>query len=192
MIKRLLAWKLRLFILWMDESVPAEKLHAYLEKHKSKIGTLPVARDFSPAEILDWNEAVRKDKKKIWQEMGAFQREMILFLDGHGTRVQKEKVCEIMELLLRQVEVRRKKSFFLNDMKQNDMDQIWQQRHETSILFCEFAARHDDLRYLNASFKMNDWAFHHYRRSGKHRSWSMFLLALDIQERTARGFSICE
>lgn len=190
MIRWLMASVLRILIRLLDDSVPVARLQAYLQRHKSEIQKLPTPREFTQDEIYAWIGSVRKDRKLIWQGMGSYQREMILFLDDKGTKAQKEKIIEIMELLLRHVEVRRKRCFFRKDTSRKNMDRIWEQRHETSILFCEFAARHNDLRYLNAAFKMNDWAFYHYRCKGKSRIKDLFLFALETQEKTVRGFSL--
>jgi hypothetical protein len=190
MIRRLIAWKLRLMIRLLDDSVPAEKLQAYLKAHAPEIGDVPTPNEFSKEAVLNWIESIRKDNKKIWQEMDANQREMILFIDHYGSRVQKENILRVMELLLRHVEVKRKKSFIENEKNHRNSDQVWEKRFETSLLFCEFTKRHDDLRYINASIKINDWAFHHFRFKGKSQVRDKFLLALQIQEKLAKRLEL--
>jgi len=122
-MRKIAAGFLRLLIRWLDDSVPEQKLRDYLKAHANEIEVLPTPRIYSNDEILDWIESIQKDRTRIWRDMSSRQREMILQLDQSGTRVQKEKLPEVMEHLLRHVEVKRQKSFITKGIR---IDQAWE------------------------------------------------------------------
>ena len=104
------------------------------------------------------------------------------YLDEHG--IQKGFVRAAMESLLRTVEVKRKKILvsFAGEIKNK---KIPFEAVMLSILFSHYASRHIDRRYLNASFKINDWCFPEYRSLQNGNSLILYLLALTEQEKCA-------
>lgn len=138
---RALAWKRDTLIRWLDESVPPEKLAAFLAVHSSEIAKLPEPVIPTEAE---------------------------------------------MEKTLRHVEVKRRQCFVSREAPRLTQTQLWVKRHKTAILFCRYARLHCDLRYLNAAFKLNDWAFRRYQHSHPSDAKSLYLAALQEQELTAQ------
>ena len=81
-----------------------------------------------------------------------------------------------MECLLRHVEVRRKDSLpTLPTLADPDRQLI---RHDIALCFVTATRRWDDIRFLNAALKLNDWAYRSYRRGSITQPLSRYLLAL--------------
>lgn len=140
-MRRLLAWKRDTLTRWLDESVPSEKLAAFLKAHSSEIAKLP---------------------------------DPVIPTDAE------------MEKTLRHVEVKRRQCFVTSESPRLTHTQLWNKRHEIAILFCRYARLHNDLRYLNAAFKLNDWAFKRYQHSRPSEAKTMYLAALQEQELAAQ------
>jgi hypothetical protein len=100
-------------------------------------------------------------------------------------RTQESFVGSEAERLLRHVEYRRRRSLseFSEDL---DSQQIIKEKANLSIFFSRRAMRHNDLRYLNAAFKLNEWLMGAYRKMQGTELRTRFLLALAEQENTAQ------
>ena len=98
---------------------------------------------------------------------------------------QKNKfVIDSMEILLKHVEVKRKKT--LNSLpSETPYSQTLIEVAALSLLFSRFAKRHTDLRFLNASFKINDWCFSKFQKLECGKPIIYYLYALTEQERCA-------
>ncbi len=86
-----------------------------------------------------------------------------------------------IESILKFVEVKRKKTInaFSHDLTR---DEKIQEGLRISILFSRASRRHNDLRYLNAALKLNDWYFSICRKAVSKKLLVIFLLALTEQE----------
>lgn len=81
-----------------------------------------------------------------------------------------------LERLLRRVEVKRRTA--LESAGSGDRQNAWLEKHAIAILFSRAARTFQDLRFLNAALKLNDWAFSSHRRlrAGAHLEryvWSL-------------------
>ena len=72
------------------------------------------------------------------------------------------RLQENMELLLRHIEVKRKNSLTLNAPRKSQDE--WLEKHAVSTAFCIYARKINDIRFLNAAFKLNDWAYPNHKR----------------------------
>jgi hypothetical protein len=106
-------------------------------------------------------------------------------LDEFNERKNKRLIDNNLEKMLRHVEVKRRKSLasFSNDLSPS---QIWLERYDTSILFSRFARRHNDLRFLNAAYKLNDWFFKEKAGRDTIECQARFVLALCEQETSSK------
>lgn len=89
-----------------------------------------------------------------------------------------------LESILRIVEVKRKK--IINSYSQElTRDEKILEGLKISILLSRASRRHNDLRYLNAALKMNDWFFQIFRSVVTGKLLIYYLLALTEQEKSA-------
>ena len=102
----------------------------------------------------------------------------------HGTKKEQQIADDQMERLLKHVEVRRKNALKLFDPELSK-EEIWLERHAVSALFSIYARKVGDLRFLNASMKMNDWYFRRYENKPLDQEKAQYLLSLTEQERSA-------
>ncbi len=65
---------------------------------------------------------------------------------------------DALEAMLRHVELRRNACLREFDPPLYSQQDIWLQRHDVSILLSRHARRAQDIRFLNAALKLNDWA----------------------------------
>jgi hypothetical protein len=79
------------------------------------------------------------------------------------------------------VEIKRKKALqtFSQDLS---ADNMFIEGLSISILFSRAARRHADLRFLNATLKMNDWYFPKFRSKVGGKPIIYYLVALTEQE----------
>ena len=89
-----------------------------------------------------------------------------------------------LESILRFVEVKRKKIINAYSRELNRDEKI-REGLRISILLSRASRRHDDLRYLNAALKMNDWYYPIFRKALTEKSLVYYLLALTEQERSS-------
>lgn len=174
MMRRVLAWKVRILTRWFDESISPQRIDQFLNKHPQP---LKVGEEVSPITA----DAIHSQQKWVPAniQMTAEIRKSILWLDKNGDPNQKKLVEVTMEKYLRHVEVKRKKSFYDTGKTRQ---QLSLSHHETAILFCSYARIHHDLRFLNAAFKLNDWEFRRYEHGRTNPSMNLYLLALREQE----------
>ena len=88
-----------------------------------------------------------------------------------------------IESILRIVEVKRKKILKAYSQKLTGDEKI-REGLRISILLSRTARRHNDLRYLNAALKMNDWYYPIFRSIVSGKSLIYYLLALTEQEKS--------
>ena len=112
------------------------------------------------------------------------------WLDTHASEQDQQVVHQVMEKLLRHVEVRRERSLrkFTDAVT---LPQAWLERCDISILFSRFARRHNDLRFLNTALKMNEWYLKVYNSSANDTMTARFVLALAEQELSVRELLPC-
>jgi hypothetical protein len=93
----------------------------------------------------------------------------------------KDFTARALESLLRHVEIKRKKALqtFSQDLS---ADNMFIEGLSISILFSRAARRHADLRFLNATLKMNDWYFPKFRSKVGGKPIIYYLVALTEQE----------
>ena len=89
-----------------------------------------------------------------------------------------------LESILRIVEVKRKKILKAFSQELTSDEKI-REGLRISILLSRASRRHDDLRYLNAALKMNDWYYPIFRSAVSGKSLIYYLLALTEQEKSA-------
>lgn len=89
-----------------------------------------------------------------------------------------------LESILRIVEVKRKKILkaFSRELTGDEEDR---EGLRISILLSRTSRRHDDLRYLNAALKLNNWYYPIFRSVTSGRTLLFYLLALTEQEKSA-------
>lgn len=106
-------------------------------------------------------------------------------LDEAAQSTEKALTADVLEKLLRHVEIRREKSLgkFTKDITE---EQNWIEKFDISILFSRTARRHNDLRFLNAAMKMNEWYMAKLKTSKLDKSMARLLLALAEGEISAR------
>jgi hypothetical protein len=85
-----------------------------------------------------------------------------------------------LERILRRVEVKRQLALHLppNDASQN----AWMEKHAIAILLSRAAHVFQDLRFLNAALKLNDWAFPSHHRLHQGPQVERYLWSLVEQE----------
>lgn len=105
------------------------------------------------------------------------------YLDEHDSQ-KKDFMIDSMESLLKVVEVKRKK-ILVSFPKDISAQEMLIEAVRLSILFSRYACRHSDLRFLNASLKLNDWIYSKFRKSDNGNPLILFLLALTEQEKCA-------
>jgi len=217
MIREWIAGRLDQAAAGMDESIPEDELHAFLAdrlafetspqdlpdsvlysvacQHAATFG-LCVPQPMIPQDQLrqilpaqqdctSWKLLLKDEKIARWKGVrpgtGAFI--LAMFMD---MAADDGELIEWMEVLLRHVEVRRKAGLML--LPEGRMDQGFLERSQVAYLFSRAGMRWDDLRYLNAALKLNDWSFPHFRRAavGSSTTW-WYLLALAGAEEALGG-----
>jgi hypothetical protein len=104
-------------------------------------------------------------------------------LDSYGTR--EDFVRSEADRLLRHMENRRRNS--LGDFNENlDEQGIFKEKTDHAIFFSRYALNHNDLRFLNAALKLNEWLMVAYRKVQDNQLRIAFLLALAEQEISAQ------
>lgn len=110
-------------------------------------------------------------------------------LDCHG--VERPFVDANLESLLRHVEVKRRQALQKISPAVEE-DELWLERQDVAILFISATARRQDLRFLNAALKLNDWSYREYTKRRRNvSSKARFLLALAEQEGSMRSLEPC-
>lgn len=214
MIKTLIGWLLEKLLILFDHEAGREDVRSYVCKkynrfqkagHPSRAYLADLAELTELMKDLGWLEnekdiTRKKDKDTRvdthWLEQfknkKAFSRGALLpgsgkYLDlldetTHGE--DKALVADAMEKLLRHVEVKREKSLrkFTEDIGER---QAWLERLDISLLFSRAARRHRDLRFLNASLKMNEWYLRQITPPELDEVNARLLLALAEQEKSA-------
>jgi hypothetical protein len=137
----------------------------------------------SPAEILGAAPVTPHDRGQIdkwrktfldrpprWQvavEPGMIGKLSVLLDDDPAA--QDGDLHPVVESLLRHVELRRERA--LERIKAWGPEPFWLERHEAAILLAAATRRSHDPRYLNAAFKLNDYAWRahrHFRLDPRH------------------------
>lgn len=103
------------------------------------------------------------------------------FIDEIYGKKNQRLIKNNLERILRHVEVRRKNSLSIFSVGLSH-DQMWLERFDTSILFSRYARRHNDLRFLNAAYKLDDWFFEKNEGRKTLECQARFVLALCEQE----------
>ena len=106
----------------------------------------------------------------------------LLFWINQSTN--EKRLEENMEDLLRHVEVKRKDSLLINPHAKSS--EAWLEKHTVSIAFSVYARKTHDFRFLNAAFKLNDWAYPNHKRQPVGRQLIRYLWALAEAETSAR------
>ncbi|MBN2555536.1 MAG: hypothetical protein JXA97_06305 [Anaerolineales bacterium] len=146
-------------------------------------------RQILPAQqdCLRWQLLLKDEKIARWRGVrpgtGAFI--LAMFLDGAA---DDGEFIEWMEVLLRHVEVRRKAGLML--LPEGRLDQGFLERSQVAYLFSRAGMRWNDLRFLNAALKLNDWSFPHFRRVAVDSSSWWYILSLAGAE-AALGSVLC-
>ena len=145
------------------------------------------ARDASPAssdQLERWVCSVPDAKVITAQRLVAGTGRWLRAIEALGVDTHKEFLDRNLEALLRNVEIRRQRCL-QPLLPAADLDVLWMEKHDVAILFASTARRRRDLRFLNAAFKLNDWAFRAHRRLGPRPRLVRYLLALSHQELAA-------
>jgi hypothetical protein len=97
---------------------------------------------------------------------------------------------ENMELLLRHVEVKREGAL-AHFSRSVSKEERWQERCRFVVLFCRYAQRKDDWRFLNAALKLSGWLWEEYRRPFSTLDALDLLMALVEQEAALQEMQAC-
>ncbi len=220
MIKKLLDTPLRLLLAKFDTSVDADTVREYVLRQYGRLSQAAkvdkvLDRELTTLESLllqlGWiglpaKRMVSEDisKRKDWQgynwlaEDNCFGRDglepgcgqFLDWMDGSVNQDNQQILTDTLENLLRQVEVRRKKSLS-KFTREISIDQKRLERCDVSILFSRAARRRHDLRFLNAAFKMNEWYMHEFSRAANDACSARLLIALAEQEISAKELLAC-
>ena len=209
MIRKALGWLLELLAGLLDREIDPQKIREYIEgkysslQDRSDLGKT-VEKDLADLRRtmieLGWlsgGQPLYEDvaKSEFQAETGWFGRQGLTpgagqELDRLDSQGESRQVSEILEKLLRHVEVKREKS--LGKFTQSlTPAQAWLERCNVSILFSRAARRHHDLRFLNAALKMNEWYFQKIGNSRSPEITTRYLLALAEQELSAKELLTC-
>lgn len=134
-------------------------------------------------EAVEWVNCL-EDGKVINQGIVANGTGVNLDLLDECSEDLKGFTAEVLESLLKHVEVKRKKALktFSQDFSDGNM---LLEGAAISILFSRAARRHMDLRFLNAALKINDWYYPKVRIAVDGKTLIYYLLALTEQEISA-------
>ena len=170
---------------WVDESIPEERIQAFLSAHTDAVKANPAFSEMDAGIAADWHKSLPDGKPFTKDAFVPGLASVLEWMDAHGAKDQKAFATTWLEKLLRHVEVRRKACLPALTLPVSP-DQLLLERYAIAALFCRVARRHHDLRYLNAAFKLNDWAFANAQSKSSPVLLSAFLHALEEQETTIR------
>lgn len=97
---------------------------------------------------------------------------------------------ENMELLLRHMEVKREGAL-AHFSRSVSKEERWQERCRFVVLFCCYAQRKDDWRFLNTALKLSGWLWEEYRRPFSQLAALDLLMALVEQEAALQEMQTC-
>jgi hypothetical protein len=194
MLQRLAKWLLPPAIRWLDDSIPAEELAQFLtaklnavlpvstwnDPHDQALivrlrdqfgGPVPLAPITDSTSVQaalaaahSWLQATapRQIVERGVLVAGSADHLRVL-LNSELDQPTLAWLLEQCERLLRHVETRRQESLqkFTPAL---DKLAACQERHAVTRLFLQIARVRDDLRFLNAALKLNDWAYRAHRR----------------------------
>ena len=214
MFKKILGWLLDSLSRALDRQVGPDDIRTFIQTQYQRLNKKP---DISPeterdlmltAEImadLGWLEGyavepVREQNSQIvydldveWfgkQGLAPGAGKALDWLDNRMKGKDQRALIQLMDRILRHVEVRREKS--LRKFTQAvSFTQAWMERCDVSILFSRFARRHHDLCFLNGALKMNEWYLKLYNASATDEMTARLLLALAEQEKSAKELMTC-
>ena len=157
-----------------------------------QVGLLPssephAARHASPApsgQLHRWVRCVPDGKVITARRLVAGTGRWLRAIEAVGADTHREFLDRSLEALLRNVEIRRQRCL-QPLLPAADVNALWLEKHDVAILFASTARRRRDLRFLNAAFKLNDWAFRPHRRLAPGPRLARYLLALSHQELAA-------
>jgi hypothetical protein len=172
-------WIVSLSRRWLDDSVPAEQIAAFLAKYPSQPEAETGSIDVESART--WLDNLPEDKVLVNGLLVPGSGHMLDWLAVHGDAAAKALVNDNLERLLRHVEVKRKDALVAQQDKP-DQDTLWLERHAVAVLFCHQAQCSHDLRFLNAALKLNDWAFPYYQKPVSKQRLASYVQALNAQE----------
>ena len=102
-------------------------------------------------------------------------------LEGLDSLGEHEWISDNMEALLRHVEVARRDS--LNKFTFSLTKELtWLEKLDILILFCRYARRHQDLRFLNAALKTNEYWFKRLSNKNHLLRFARYTISLAEQE----------
>jgi hypothetical protein len=166
---------------WLDDSVPAEQIAAFLEAHPLPSETAVIDADAAQT----WLSNLPGGKVLANGKLVPGSGRMLDWLAEHGDAAAKVTVQDNLEHLLRHVEIKRKEALIVQQDKL-DGDTLWLERHAVAVLFCHQAQRSHDLRFLNAALKLNDWAFPYYQKPVSELRLASYVQALTVQEQAVK------
>jgi hypothetical protein len=192
----------------LDDSQPADKLQAFLQAGLEKAAAkdpLPnqevsyaqlLAADLglispkgeissahpqlpSQSEFIRWREDLDGDRVISRDGLAPGAGLMLLsVLDDPGH--QSDFLQSQLEQLLRRIEVKRRSA--LDSAGELDTQADWMERHAIAILLSRAARQSQDLRFLNAALKLNDWAFPSHNNLPPNPKLDRYLWSLAEQE----------
>ena len=174
------------------EEIAADLAITWIVAGRAGLVSPPLPTDQSPEkrapsgdEIQRWIDSVPKGKVVTAKRLVAGSGRWLDSIGAADDRHPRPFLLTSIESLLRNVEVRRRRALEPVD-PQADGEQSWLEKHDVAILLARHSRRTADLRMLNATFKLNDWAFSKHRRLGGGRTLARYLFALAEQELAAR------
>ncbi|NPV39795.1 MAG: hypothetical protein HPY72_00420 [Anaerolineae bacterium] len=220
MFKNLLGEALERLAARLDRSVKEDEIRAYVMERYARLnrpGAVDASLDREITELenrlmqLNWigqtaNRTISEQpqNRHDWQgynwlaEGNCFGKnglepgcgQFLDWMDENADTGSRRETDELLEKLMRQVEVKREKAL-RKFAREISAEQQWMERCDISILFSRTARRRKDLRFLNTALKMNEW---YLREAGKLRTdhcTVRFLTALAEQEISARELLVC-
>ena len=220
MVRNLLGGALERLAALLDRSVSEAEIRAYVMARYAQLnrpGAVDASLDQEITQLenllkqLNWIErpasrtvSEQPQERRDWQgynwlaEGNCFGKnglepgcgQFLDWMDENDDAGRRRETDELLEKLMRQVEVRREKAL-RKFARETSTEQQWMERCDISILFSRTARRRKDLRFLNTALKMNEWFL---REAGKLRAGhcaARFLTALAEQEISARELLAC-
>ena len=219
MIREWIAGRLDQVAAGIDASIPEDELHTFLAdrlasdappqhlpdsvlysaayQHAAAIGLCaprPMIpqdelRPLLPAQqdCMSWQLLLKDEKIARWKGVRPGTGAFILAVSMDRADDDGELI-EWMEVLLRHIEVRRKAGLML--LPEGRMDQGFLERSQVAYLFSRAGVRWNDLRFLNAALKLNDWSFPYFRRAAVDSAAWWYALSLAGAE-SALGGVLC-
>jgi hypothetical protein len=157
----------------------------WIESPKLKIRPTFAEHSILRKEIKKWKNELPEDKVVHNGIVCTGSGKYLDWIDAHCQPEERGFIKNNLDLLLRHVEIQRDHCLTRFEPA-IDENQRWCEKQDIAILFSHHARRSQDLRFLNAAFKLNDWDYQRFFVLSYPALSSHFLLAFAEQEFAAQ------